>query len=59
MKPPRSIATPIPLTMTMATEFYGDRLVRGANPRGNQLFIASNVTDVDRDGLMKRVVPLR
>ena len=42
-----------------ADQFYGDRLVRGADPCGNQLFIASNVKDVDMDGLMKRLVPLR
>ena len=42
-----------------ADQFYGDRLARGADPCGNQLFIASNVKDVDMDGLMKRLVPLR
>ena len=42
-----------------ADQFYGDRLARGADPCGNQLFIASNGKDVDMDGLMKRMVPLR
>ena len=41
-----------------ADQFYGDRLARGADPCGNQLFIASNATDVEMDGLMKRLVPL-
>ena len=42
-----------------ADQFYGDRLARGADPCGNQFFIASNGKDVDMDGLMKRIVPLR
>ena len=42
-----------------ADQFYGDRLARGADPCGSQLFIASKVKDVDMDGLMKRIVPLR
>ena len=30
-----------------ADEFYGDRIARVADPRGNQWFIASHVEDVD------------